>query len=194
MECGQGHSGSLSWCGQGSTEQDNPTSSAFVCSIGFWPVATLCTFRNENVHPTEGNRGQKRTTVGRQKWSGGQRKVFGMGSRTSRVKKYAPEETLIWKELQENRVAYFLRCLFGINVYSCLPASRRWRLSGIVICHWQVQGSANEAANDSQVGTAGSTVLCETEAFDHRRPRHQDRDSDALDRLHNGSPMAAFSV
>ena len=64
MKCGQLHSGSLSWCGQGRTEQDNPTSSVFVCSVGVGPVGTLCTVHNGNADPTEDNLSQKLTTVG----------------------------------------------------------------------------------------------------------------------------------
>ena len=52
-------------------------------------------------------------------------KKLGIRQRTNGVEKYATEKTLLWKKLQENRFAYFLRWLSGVNVYSCLCASSR---------------------------------------------------------------------
>ena len=55
-----------------------------------------------------------------------------------------------------------------------------------------MQSCANETADDSEVRTAGSTILGKTEAIDHRTPRYPDPDSDTLDRFNDGSPMVAL--
>ena len=55
-----------------------------------------------------------------------------------------------------------------------------------------MQACSNEAVDDSRVRTAGSSVFGESEAIDHRKSRYQDPDSDSLDRVCDGSPIAAL--
>ena len=52
---------------------------------------------------------------------------------------------------------------------------------------------SNEAEN-TRIGIAGGTLLCESEAVGHRRPRYPDPDSGTLDRFDNCAELAAFVI
>ena len=115
--------------------------------------------------------------------------ILGLGQRTGWFEENALEEALFWEKIQENRLTYFLRCFSGIDVYSVLLASGSWWWRGNVIGHWEMQKCQKKAADNPKVPVEGNTLICETEAIDHRRSGHQ---SYTMDRLNDGVELATL--